>query len=200
MDKQDLSRIYQFWFGEQPCIDAAAEERVRYWMEQSDETDRVIRRSFGHLIAAAAGQSWSPAELSRNEAMALIVLFDQFPRNIYRSDAEAYAYDPMARSLAGIMVADGWEIYSTLEQFTLGLPFVHNEDLADQNYILELAEAKLALASPGTRPLWQQTVDQSRKHRDIIQRFGRFPHRNEALGRESTIEEKAFLSQYGRGF
>src|SRR5688572_8855317 len=79
MEKQDLMRIYQFWFGEQPCTDAEAGERVRFWMEQSDETDEVIRRRFGHLIAAAAAQDWAPEQLSRKEAIALVVLFDQFP-------------------------------------------------------------------------------------------------------------------------
>ena len=112
MDKADLSHIYQFWFGEQPCTEATAGERVRFWMEQSDETDKVIRRRFGHLIAAAAGQTWSREQLSRQQAIALVVLFDQFPRNIHRASAEAYAYDPLARDLARTMVADGWEAYT----------------------------------------------------------------------------------------
>ncbi|MER9729865.1 DUF924 family protein [Mesorhizobium sp. M0217] len=200
MDKVDLSHTYQFWFGGQPCTEATAGERVRFWMEQSEETDKVIRRRFGHLIAAAAGQMWASEQLSRQEAIALVVLFDQFPRNIHRASAEAYAYDPLARDLARTMVADGWEAYETLEQFTLGLPFVHHEDLDDQNYILGLAEGRLVAASAESRPLWQPTVDQIRKHHDIIARFGRFPHRNDVLGRQSTVEERAFLSSSGRGF
>lgn len=78
MDKADLSHIYQFWFGGQPCTEATAGERVRFWMEQSDETDKVIRRRFGHLIAAAAGQTWDPEQLSRQEAIALVVLSTSF--------------------------------------------------------------------------------------------------------------------------
>lgn len=198
MDKSILNDIYAFWFG--TCradrLDAAL---IHTWMEQSDETDCTIRERFGALLPAAAAIEWDLADLSREEGVALVVLFDQFPRNLYRTSHEAYAYDALARDLARQLIAAGQHRFGLMEQVLLGLPFVHHEDLDDQTYALKIScEIALALGPGQTES--HRLVDQAVRHRELIRRFGRFPHRNAVLGRESTPEETAFLAMHGRGF
>jgi uncharacterized protein (DUF924 family) len=198
MDRDVLNEIYTYWFGDGApnCLDS---DRVRLWMAQSDETDAVIRRRFGSLLPEAAAVAWNFDELTREEGVALVVLFDQFPRNIHRTSREAFAYDHLARDGARRLIATGWHRFTLMERFLLGLPFVHHEDLEDQAYALKLA-SEIVLASPGNHDERHRMLDQAIRHRELIRRFGRFPHRNAMLGRVSTPEESAFLAEHGRGF
>ncbi len=197
----DLDAVYRFWFGE-PAVAEPVAERVAFWMTRNDETDRQVREGFGHLLKPAAAASWRIAELTRQQGVSLIVLFDQFPRNLFRSSGEAFSYDHLARKLARQLVADGWERFTAAERFMLGLPFVHHEDEADQDYAVLLAAQEAVRATNGMRMQARFSLDQATRHRDIIRRFGRFPHRNAMLGRTSTAEESAFLATAlnGRGF
>lgn len=202
MDKNVLDEIYAYWFGTDMPGDELRPDRIKMWMDQSDEIDRVIRERFGSLLPAAAEVDWNPETLTREQAVALVVLFDQFPRNLYRRTGEAFAYDHLARDIARQLIATGWERFTLMERFLLGLPFVHNESVDDQDYALKLASEIVLAIPPGSRDLHRIHLDQTRRHRDIIRRFGRFPHRNEMLGRVSTPEEEAFLAGAlnGRGF
>jgi uncharacterized protein (DUF924 family) len=140
-----------------------------------------------------------PARLPREEAAALVVLFDQFPRNIFRTSAEAFAYDAKARAISRALIAGGLERFFWLERVAVILPFEHSEDLADQDLSVMLF-AELAVRGPENMAgLHRSQLDYATKHRDIIRQFGRFPHRNGVLGRASTAEEQAFLAK-GRGF
>ncbi len=118
-------------------------------------------------------------------ALAAILLFDQFPRNMFRHSAEAFATDPLARAIANGLVGRGWdrEIDEEPRQFAY-MPFMHSEDLADQDKSLMLFA-----------PLGEDNIEYARKHRDLIARFGRFPHRNEALGRVTLPEEKEAVAE-----
>ena len=158
------------------------------WYSAKPAFDDAIRLKFEPVHhAAARGEHDGWAETAEG-ALALLIVLDQFPRNLYRNSAHAFATDPKARAIARVAVAKGWhqEVEPEMRQFIL-LPFEHSEDLADQDRGLELAEA-LGDA---------EMVKWHRIHRDIIVRFGRFPHRNPMLGRATTPVEQAFLDEGG---
>jgi uncharacterized protein (DUF924 family) len=200
LDRSILRDIHRFWFGELRSPGDHREERTAIWYEQSDETDREIRERFGGFIPEAAATDWDVGSLSREEGIALVVLLDQFPRNLFRSAGEAFAYDSRAREIARALLATGIGRFFWVERIALVLPFEHSEEMADQDYAVMLA-AELAVGAPeNLRELCRDTLDYATRHRDIIRKFGRFPHRNALLGRESTAVEVAFMAERGRGY
>jgi uncharacterized protein (DUF924 family) len=201
MDAQLLDDVYDFWFGDIGDAEVLPEERLCYWMAGGEVTDREIRAGFGDSIARAAAVQWPVESLTREQAVGLVVLFDQFPRNCYRTSGEAFAYDHLARDLVRTLEASDWT-FTLAERFFLGLPYVHHEDMASQDRAVFLAARELDRAPTGHEQSFRFTLDQAIRHRAIIQQFGRFPHRNAVLGRTSTPEELAFLATAinGRGF
>ena len=162
----------------------------RKWYAKDEAFDATIQARFeaGHHRAARGDyDDW--AGTSRG-TLALLILLDQFPRNLYRASGHAFATDPKARAIARVAAERGWhaEVEPAMRQFML-LPFEHSEDMADQDRGLALAEA---LGDP-------EVLKWMHIHRDIILRFGRFPHRNPMLGRTTTAEEQAFLDAGGFG-
>jgi uncharacterized protein (DUF924 family) len=158
------------------------------WYTRNDDFDAdVSRRYLGLWQAAAAGElaSW---ENSDDGALALVIVLDQFPRNMFRGSAETYASDARARDVARRAIDRGVDtrIDPGLLEF-LYLPFMHSEQLADQIHCIELSrQAGLA-----------DSAEWAEHHADIIRRFGRFPHRNGILGRATTPDEQAFLDEGG---
>lgn len=175
--------VLDFWFG------PGMEER---WFRKDPAFDAEVRASLlPHLEAATAGRYDDWLEAPRG-TLALVILLDQVPRNLYRDDPRAFAQDAAALRLARQAVDRGQDrALSEVERLFLYLPFEHSESLADQEDCVRLVSAL------DGKPEWR---DYSIKHRDVIARFGRFPHRNAALGRESTAEEEAFLEQPGSSF
>ncbi|WP_293678359.1 DUF924 family protein [uncultured Phenylobacterium sp.] len=170
--------ILAFWTGAGPTR----------WFAKNPRFDDSIRLRFEpvhHLAARGKYDGWGETP---EGTLALLILLDQFPRNLYRGSAHAFATDPKARSFARPAAEKGWhlQVETALRQFML-LPFEHSEDLADQDFGLSLAAD---LDDP-------EVMKWARLHRDIIVRFGRFPHRNAALGRTTTTEEQAFLDEGG---
>jgi uncharacterized protein (DUF924 family) len=162
------------------------------WFAADAGFDRAIRDQFeeAHLLAAKGGLAgW---EETAQGALALLLLTDQFPRNIYRNSAHAFATDPVARAVADRALARGFDAQTeaALRMFFY-LPFEHDEDAQSQARSFALFE-KLA-AETGDHVI----LDYARLHRDLIARFGRFPHRNAVLGRQSTPEESVYLAQGG---
>ncbi len=158
------------------------------WYAKSRAFDEVIRLKFEpvhHRAACGGYDAW--AETAPG-ALALLILLDQFPRNLYRGSAHAWATDPKARSVARKAIEAGFhlQVDPDLRQFFV-LPFEHSEDLADQDF-------GLAVATELDDP---EVLKWVMVHRDIIVRFGRFPHRNPALGRVTTPDEQAFLDDGG---
>jgi len=194
-----LRDIHRYWFGDIAAPDQRDESRSDFWFRQSDATDAHIRAAYEPYLEKAAAVDWDLDALSREEQVGLIVLLDQFPRNIYRTTGDAFAYDAMAREIARKLVAGGLDRFWLHEQHFVCLPFEHSEDIADQDYAVMLY-AQMAVAASGE---WladkRMMVDYATKHRDLIRKFGRFPHRNVMLGRESTPEETEFLKG-GRGY
>lgn len=154
------------------------------WFAKDPEQDALIAARFAGLHAQLAG-SRVPAARSPREALAMVIVLDQFSRNLYRDDARAFDSDATARSIAAQALDAGWQVgMSAGEALFLSLPFEHSESLADQARAVALTAA---LGDDG----WSRFA---RAHYDIIARFGRFPHRNAVLGRASTDEERAFLA------
>jgi len=159
------------------------------WFEKNDAFDAEIRERFRDTYAAGAAGRLAAWEEDAEGALALVIVLDQFPRNMFRGDARTYAADPLARAVAQRAIARGFDqTYVPPERRFFYLPFTHSENLADQERCVALNRA--AADEEGTK--WAEL------HADIIRRFGRFPHRNGALGRATTAEEQAFLD--GGGF
>jgi uncharacterized protein (DUF924 family) len=176
------SELLSFWF---------SEEVKPKWFEASDAFDAELRERFG-LAARRAGEGALDGWAAAPEGLiALIILLDQIPRNIHRGTPAAFATDARALRLARAAVANGIDRQLTdAQRGFLYLPFMHSEDLAAQE------EGMALYGALGNEP----ALDYMRRHRDIIARFGRFPHRNDILGRTSTPEEIAFLEQPGSRF
>lgn len=160
------------------------------WFEQDESFDQAIRLRFLPTCDAAANGELAVWEESAEGALALVLLLDQFPRNMFRGDARAFATDALARAVADRALARGFDQATdlTLRPFFY-LPFMHSEALIDQDRSVRLYEA-LGDA---------EQLRYAREHRDVVQRFGRFPHRNSALGRDTTPAEQAFLQADGFG-
>ncbi len=128
-------------------------------------------------------------------------MLDQFPRNLFREDARAFAYDPVARRHARALVAGGIERFALIERCFLYLPFEHSEALADQDCVRRPLRGAPPPPRRSTRRRPIATISIfAESTATSIRRFGRFPHRNALLGRESTAEETAFLAEHGRGY
>ncbi len=201
MDQAILGDIHRYWFGDLAGEFALPADRFPFWFERKDETDAHIREHYGALIAPATEADWSDLfGLTREQQVGLIILLDQFPRNIFRDDARAFASDPRAREITDRLLAQGHGRYFLIERMFMYLPFEHSEAMEDQLRSMRLYEQLLADAPEAQREAYIRVLDFAARHRDLIARFGRFPHRNVMLGRPSTPEETAFMAEHGRGY
>lgn len=194
IERHSAGAVLDFWFG--PVADPGHVQPRETWFRKDPAFDARIAADFGPLIEQAlAGQldGWAAEPLP---ALARVIVLDQFTRNSFRGTARAFAGDAQALAGAQAIVAAGWDRgYTGVQRQFAYLPFEHAEDLAVQQMSLRLF-AQLAADEPALAelPRWAQA------HHDIVARFGRFPHRNAALGRASTPEEAEFLTQPGSGF
>jgi uncharacterized protein (DUF924 family) len=194
MMERDALAVMDFWFGRHG--DRGRDTPRQQWFVKSDSFDAQIRDRLGMLFPRAiAGdlQSWSAEPES---AVAQILVLDQFTRNVFRGSAQAFAGDARALAAARALVDAGTDrkLSGVQRQFVY-LPFEHAEDIGAQNEALRLfAQLERDAPEVGDLMSWAQ------RHHDVIARFGRFPHRNAALGRASTPEEIEFLKQPGSSF
>ncbi len=200
MNRKILRDVHAYWFGALSDLEDFPAGKSEIWFKQSDATDAEIRDTFGAAIPEALAEPWDVSDLSREEQMGLVVLLDQFPRNIFRTSGEAFAYDAKARTIARLLIALGRERFYRAERAFLYLPFEHSEDIADQDLCVFLFAEDALSASESWKDKARLYLDFATKHRDLIRKFGRFPHRNVMLGRSSTAEEDAFLEANGRGY
>ena len=185
--------ILDFWFGA-PASGERGHSRA-IWFKKDATFDAALRTRFGAVHAEAAAGRVSAWEGAPEPALALIIVLDQFSRNLFRGAPASFACDEAALGLATCMVAKGWDgaLLPVMRSFVY-LPFEHSENPISQDEAVRLF-ALLAREPGMADPLvWAE------KHRDIIRRFGRFPHRNAILGRVSTPEEIEFLKQPGSSF
>jgi len=199
MQGELLESVHEFWFGEQRAQRTIPPERIDLWFGSSADTDALIAERFGALIEEAAEAEWDLDELTPNQQLGLVILLDQFPRNVFRGTARAYRHDAKAREIAAAMAEDGLDLYSPIEKMFAMLPFGHSEDAADQERAYRYFVDEIAPNVPGDSEFWKGALKQATLYRDVINRFGRFPQRNDALGRASTAEEEQFLAEGGMG-
>lgn len=196
-----IGTVLEFWLGAAEPTDASALTRQSLWFTKSEALDTEIRSRFGAWVEEArAGRldGWAETALGR---LALVVLLDQFSRNIWRGQPQSFAGDAQALALALQAQRNGhWEAVVPLARLFLAMPVEHAEDPALQERSVALFTQLAAQATPATQPVLSGALDYAHRHQDVIARFGRFPHRNAALGRASTAEEEAFVAQPVTGF
>ena len=192
-ERKEAGALIDFWFG--PPDSPTRFEQRDVWFEVDPAFDAQCREQFGALRERAAAGDCADWALEAEPCLALILLLDQFPRNLFRGNAKAFATDAQARDAARAALDHSFDrsLPASWRQF-IYLPFEHSEDLADQELSVKLAAA-LARDPPFARAL-----DYAQRHHAIIARFGRFPHRNAALGRVSTRAEEAFLKEANSSF
>ena len=183
--------VLEFWFGGE---ERRGKARAK-WFQKNMAFDDAMRRRFGELHGQASRRELEPWRASPEPLLALVLMLDQFSRNLHRGDARAFAQDAHARECAREALARGDDLsFLPVERQFLYMPFEHSEDLADQDLAVDRMQALEAFEQTRGLTRWAE------RHRDIIRRFGRFPHRNALLGRPSTAEELEFLKQPGSGF
>lgn len=176
--------ILAFWF---------TEAGPKRWYKIDPRFDARIRRRFGPWLHGfrhvdhVQGDAWLSAPRS---GLALVIALDQFPRNIWRGSNAAFDLDPLAREAADVLIGRGYDYaLSEQERPFVYMPFMHSEDIEDQHRCVELAAERLGPKDT--------TLRHAQLHREVIERFGRFPYRNGALGRRTTRDEQAYLDGGG---
>jgi uncharacterized protein (DUF924 family) len=200
MTKQP-DRVLAFWFGPPGSATEIAGRQRKLWFGKSPENDRaVIERFAATLAAATAGRLDHWARTPRGR-LALVIVLDQFPHHIHRDQPQAFATDPqsLALSLDALAAGEDQQL-APIERVFLYLPLEHAESLELQERSVSLYEQLAHQAAADERALFDGFLDYACKHRDVVARFGRFPHRNEILGRPSTPDELEFLKQPGSRF
>ncbi|MEO6919472.1 MAG: DUF924 family protein [Collimonas sp.] len=193
--------IRKFWFGENPDDAIVASQQSVLWWGKDPATDLQIKQRFESTLLAAENNQLSDWKKTPRGALALVILTDQFPRNIYRDTPRSFSFDALARSFCRIGLQTNF--YNTLrpiERSFLHLPLTHSELLADQDQSVALAAALVEQVSASQKECFAGYLSFAIQHRDIIARFGRFPHRNRILQRQSTPQEQAFLQRPGSSF
>lgn len=187
------SATLDFWFGA-PGTPEHGTNRAA-WFKKDDAFDQMIKDGFMSDYENAAAGKYDDWVSHPHGALALLILLDQFPRNMFRQDAKSFATDGKALQIAVAMVERGDDKgMSKDEQFFVYLPFEHAEDIAMQERCLELTAAMPQGKGENSPYHW------AKQHFDVIAKFGRFPHRNKVLGRTNTAEEEAYLAQPNSGF
>ncbi|MBA2660798.1 MAG: DUF924 domain-containing protein [Bradymonadaceae bacterium] len=195
-----IDDVLKFWFGDLQK-DPFATEKMGLWFASNAQIDAEMRQRFGAEVERAANGEYDPLRGTPRGHLALIVLLDQFPRNIFRRTPRAFAHDPRALNYALEMIDHGTDQeLSLIERSFVYLPLEHAEDAALQQRSVELFEKLVSEAPPERKAMFESMLDYAERHKVIIDRFGRFPHRNAILGRESSAEELEFLEQPGSSF
>ncbi|MBV1878150.1 MAG: DUF924 domain-containing protein [Pseudomonadales bacterium] len=195
------STINHFWFADAVDDAMASKRRAKYWYRGGPALDKKIQQQFGPLVEQAAKGQLKHWHLTPSGSLALVILLDQFSRHIYRKTANAFNNDSLALQYAKLALSEQQDTeLSFIERAFLYHPFHHTENLIAQNQAVELFTHLVEDASLEWRVQLQSFLNSAIQHRSIVERFGRFPHRNRALDRPSTAEEKDYLGQSTRSF
>lgn len=192
-----VDELIEFWFPQ----NHSTRDLMKRWFSASESMDRDIQERFGLCLQQAEQNALQDWQDSPKGHLALIILLDQFSRNIYRGSAKAFANDALARQSAKDFIQQKrdqdldlyWRIF-------VYLPFEHSENIQDQEESMRLFQELVKIAPDSQKPDFVYFLDYAQQHYDIIKRFDRFPHRNERLNRVSTPDEIAFLKQPGSSF
>jgi len=184
--------VLDFWF------DSASEA---HWFERSDAFDATVRERFGPTLEAARRGDLDHWAQNPAGWLALLIVRDQFSRNLYRDDARAWSDDPATQVIALDGIARGFDLQlPPLRRIFAYMPLEHAESSVLQRHCVGLFERLVASQPTAARARFQDFLDYARRHHDVIDRFGRFPHRNAILGRADTPAEQAYLATPGSGF
>jgi uncharacterized protein (DUF924 family) len=193
--------IITFWFGSDPDDAVVARQKSALWWSKKNEHDREIERLFGATVDMAVRGELDAWLNSPRSLLALILLTDQFPRNIYRHTPRAFEYDAYAQSRTLEGLKHGMDkALRPIERVFFYLPLEHAESIEHQERSVQLYTQLFQEVPADQVELFRGFLMFALRHRSVIARFGRFPHRNAILGRESTPEEAAFLKEPGSSF
>jgi len=196
-----IEAIFEFWFGSDPDDRVVAKEKSALWWSKNTQIDNEIRQRFESSVIRATAGELSDWQSNPRGRLALILLTDQFPRNIYRDSAGAFAHDSKALAWCLDGIEQGLDLkLRPIERVFFYLPLEHAESLEHQERAVKYFGQLVANVGPEHKQTFQEYLDFAVRHRDIIARFGRFPHRNKILGRASTPQELAFLNEPGSSF
>lgn len=185
-----IDEVLKFWF---------EDTTPQQWFTKDSAFDAMVRERFSALHAAALSGKLDAWRSTARGSLALLVLLDQFPRNMFRNDPRAFAGDPDALAIAKELFASGRASeLSVLQRIVALLPFQHSENLDDQK--TGVAHYEALAAGEKDDSFVAISLDFARKHMELIEQYGRFPHRNAALGRISTPAEVVYLATPGAGF
>ncbi len=185
-----LKEVLTFWFGS--LDDDPNLEPQLFWFKSTPDIDEDMRARFMDMYHAGCAGTYDNSIKTPDDYLAIIILFDQLPRNMFRGTPQAFATDSLALAWARKAIDQGFdqEPKSAHRRVFFYMPLEHSENLDDQNLSVHLIEQ---LGNDGYTRF-------AIAHRDVIEKYGRFPHRNAILGRDSTADERAYLSQHGAGF
>ena len=193
--------VLDFWFGAPGSAAEVAARQRPLWFAKSAANDQIVAARFAETLVAAGKGDLDNWAVSPRGRLALIVVLDQFPHHVHRGHGQSFAYDARSLALALNMIEHGEDARVTpIERVFVYLPLEHAESIEMQDRSVALYEKLVNEAAADERQLFEGFLDYARKHRDVVARFGRFPHRNELLGRPSTLEEIEFLKQPGSRF
>jgi uncharacterized protein (DUF924 family) len=196
-----IEAILDFWFGTDPDDGVVVKEKSALWWSKNPEVDGEIRQRFENSVMRAAAGELSDWQSTPRGRLVLILLTDQFPRSVYRDSPRAFAHDSKALACALDGIERGLDVQlRPIERVFFYLPLEHSESLEHQEQSVKYFGELFSIVSPEHKPLFEEYLNFAVRHRDIITRFGRFPHRNKILGRESTLAELAFLAKAGSSF
>jgi uncharacterized protein (DUF924 family) len=193
--------ILQEWFGELDADGLASPEKTKRWFLRDAAFDALLTERYGADVEAALGGALDSWDADLHSAVARVLLLDQFTRNIFRGTARMFAGDPAALLLSQKLLAEpAHTTLPLLYQAFVCMPLMHAENLEAQDRCIREFERLRDGSPPRLFDYFKNALDFAQRHRFIIEKFGRFPHRNAALGRESSEEEAAFLLTPGSSF
>jgi uncharacterized protein (DUF924 family) len=191
-----VEEVLQFWFSTPQSEEAQYLKRRKVWFGKNPEFDQAIHSRFLTTYDQAASGELDAWQATPEGCLALILLLDQFPRNLFRGQPQSFATDPQALSLALAAIAQSFDqALAPIQRIFIYLPLEHSENLEHQRQSVALFQ-QLTSHSPELADVFDYAV----RHQTVIERFGRFPHRNAILGRDSTAAELEFLTQPGSSF
>jgi len=196
-----LDEVRQFWFADACVFPASLPGHQARWFTPDTANDSDITNRFGSLPEEALSGALPHEPEDPYDLLALILILDQFPRQMFRNTPRAFAYDSKALAISRTMVEKVlFKALHPVEQTFVFLPLEHSEKLSDQSHSLQLHENLAAQCAAPYRPFIENALDYARRHHAIIECFGRFPHRNSILNRSATKDEEEFLAGGGDTF
>ena len=188
-----FDEVHRFWFGPIPDFESFNADRLSLWF--GGARDGEIAEQFSVVLGEAEHADIDIAALSLSQQAGLVVLFDQVPRSMFRGQPRSYAFDEKARSVVNIATASRMQPFKLIERAFMTICLGHSEQLADQERAMQHYRDDVAPFAPAGNRFYEAGGIQTAKYLEIIRRFGRFPHRNAILGRETTAEEAEFLAE-----